>query len=386
LIEKLNKKNFFLDIPQDRLIDSKSCNQIGNMDEKTNQIWVEEILDQYHTETKEDEDKEEEKEKSKKTSANTYNLIHSLMIQFLKKAKASTTCVHCGCKNPKFRSSLKSTLFVSGLSRVVLDSNRRKHIHLKFGETHLSTIDVDQLERRRLEMLTGQSNESDEEDDEDDEEEIGGNEMFVNVNEAKAQVMLLLLHHFEFINIMFSHLIESIQSNPGSSRNSNSTSSSLSKHPIFSVFFKSFILVSPTRFRPSQMLGDLKTEHPHNILYGNIIKCNNKLETILKSFYKSSKMTENDSEGQDEMEESDSENEQKEEESKEKDEKDSPTQLFLIKYWTNLQLAVNALIDGSDDGGTAGVKKIIERKQGLFRLNMMGKRVNFSCRFLLQIL
>ena len=32
------------------------------------------------------------------------------------------------------------------------------------------------------------------------------------------------------------------------------------------------------------------------------------------------------------------------------------------------------------DKEPAGVKQLLERKQGLFRMNMMGKRVNFTCR------
>ena len=28
----------------------------------------------------------------------------------------------------------------------------------------------------------------------------------------------------------------------------------------------------------------------------------------------------------------------------------------------------------------AGIKQILEKKQGLFRMNMMGKRVNYACR------
>jgi DNA-directed RNA polymerase I subunit RPA1 len=28
----------------------------------------------------------------------------------------------------------------------------------------------------------------------------------------------------------------------------------------------------------------------------------------------------------------------------------------------------------------AGIKQLLERKHGLFRMHMMGKRVNFSCR------
>ncbi|CAD6193798.1 unnamed protein product [Caenorhabditis auriculariae] len=52
--------------------------------------------------------------------------------------------------------------------------------------------------------------------------------------------------------------------------------------------------------------------------------------------------------------------------------------------YLNLQLRVNAIFDEDlnkgDKDHIAGIKQILEKKQGLFRMHMMGKRVNFACR------
>jgi DNA-directed RNA polymerase I subunit RPA1 len=54
--------------------------------------------------------------------------------------------------------------------------------------------------------------------------------------------------------------------------------------------------------------------------------------------------------------------------------------------WKELQQHVDHVLDrdmnrsASTKGNTWGFKQVIERKQGLFRMNMMGKRVNFAAR------
>ena len=54
-----------------------------------------------------------------------------------------------------------------------------------------------------------------------------------------------------------------------------------------------------------------------------------------------------------------------------------------INAWIALQEAVNSLMDSqksSTNGATGGIRQLLEKKQGLFRMNMMGKRVNYACR------
>ncbi len=53
--------------------------------------------------------------------------------------------------------------------------------------------------------------------------------------------------------------------------------------------------------------------------------------------------------------------------------------------WINLQDAVNCFIDSSKaskfkDKEGSGIRQLLERKEGLFRMKMMGKRVNYSAR------
>ena len=58
----------------------------------------------------------------------------------------------------------------------------------------------------------------------------------------------------------------------------------------------------------------------------------------------------------------------------------------VVSHWIELQQAINCYMDSSKDSnvlsqqGPAGIRQILERKEGLFRRHMMGKRVNFCCR------
>lgn len=53
-----------------------------------------------------------------------------------------------------------------------------------------------------------------------------------------------------------------------------------------------------------------------------------------------------------------------------------------IDDWIDMQETVNAYIDSNKARNTSnsGVRQMLEKKEGLFRTNLMGKRVNFACR------
>ncbi|GMI42129.1 hypothetical protein TeGR_g768 [Tetraparma gracilis] len=57
-----------------------------------------------------------------------------------------------------------------------------------------------------------------------------------------------------------------------------------------------------------------------------------------------------------------------------------------LQAWIDLQQQVNCYYDSSKDpGGTSanappGIRQLLERKEGIFRKHMMGKRVNYCCR------
>ena len=54
-----------------------------------------------------------------------------------------------------------------------------------------------------------------------------------------------------------------------------------------------------------------------------------------------------------------------------------------LRLWLDLQNSLNALYDSSvaeNNYGISGIRQQLEKKEGLFRKNMMGKRVNFAAR------
>lgn len=129
------------------------------------------------------------------------------------------------------------------------------------------------------------------------------------------------------------------------------------------MFFLESILVPPNRFRPEARTGDSQiAEAQQNNLYKMIIKSSAKLATIYRQIHGQSHGV--------------------------IDPRGSRTMTQLHEAWTELQEAVNSLVDRNLNpvqGAAAkrneeGIKQKLEKKEGLFRKNMMGKRVNYAAR------
>ncbi|KAL2622234.1 hypothetical protein R1flu_002439 [Riccia fluitans] len=117
------------------------------------------------------------------------------------------------------------------------------------------------------------------------------------------------------------------------------------------MFFLRTLLVTPNRFRPPNRMDDQVLEHPQNVMYSRVIQSNISLTEASRGANGDLNFSK------------------------------------ATALWLNLQNAVNALLDsttaiggGKADGGGNGVRQLLEKKDGLFRMNMMGKRVNFACR------
>ena len=126
------------------------------------------------------------------------------------------------------------------------------------------------------------------------------------------------------------------------------------------MFFMEAVIVPPNRYRMEDKTGDSIAESPKNSLYKGILNACDSMRQIS-----------NEMKGQD-------------------NEAGYKRRTFddLQTTWVNLQGAVNALIDRDANPmqGRAGItnadgiKQHLEKKDGLFRKNMMGKRVNFAAR------
>ncbi|KAL3534212.1 hypothetical protein ACH5RR_002673 [Cinchona calisaya] len=114
-----------------------------------------------------------------------------------------------------------------------------------------------------------------------------------------------------------------------------------------SMFFLESILVPPIKFRPVAKGGDSVMEHPHTVLLGKVLQSNIALANAHINKARHFK---------------------------------------IVNRWMDLQQSINVLYDSkttvgqSQRAGASGICQLLEKKEGIFRQKMMGKRVNFACR------
>ncbi|KAI3425875.1 hypothetical protein D9Q98_007848 [Chlorella vulgaris] len=120
-------------------------------------------------------------------------------------------------------------------------------------------------------------------------------------------------------------------------------------------FFVQTVPVAPNRFRPVNNVGDMTYEHPQNVLLLRLINGTLDLQGVHRDV--PAGLT---------------------------PEEAAQAQLGKsLRLWLDLQNSLNALIDSNaaeNTHGVGGIKQLLEKKEGLFRKNMMGKRVNFAAR------
>ncbi|KAF2747026.1 DNA-directed RNA polymerase I subunit RPA1 [Sporormia fimetaria CBS 119925] len=167
---------------------------------------------------------------------------------------------------------------------------------------------------------------------------------YITSAEARAALVLLFEQEAEILRLVYS---------PYARSKSQSEASP-------DMFFVHAVVVPPNRYRMEDKTGDAIAESPKNSLYKSIL---NACETI--------RQIHNEMRGQE-------------------NEAGYRRRGFadLQNAWVNLQGSVNALIDREANpvqgaaglSNADGIKQNLEKKEGLFRKNMMGKRVNFAAR------
>ncbi|KAK8562107.1 hypothetical protein V6N13_148766 [Hibiscus sabdariffa] len=115
----------------------------------------------------------------------------------------------------------------------------------------------------------------------------------------------------------------------------------------YSMFFLETILVPPIKFRAPTKGGDSVMEHPQTVLLSKVLQANISLGNAYNNDLQSSKV--------------------------------------IIRLWMDLQQSVNLLFDSKTAmsqkrDASSGICQLLEKKEGMFRQKMMGKRVNFACR------
>ena len=268
-------------------------------------------------------------------------------------------CESCGSPSPPIRKDGYTKLFEKPMPKKLRITMQASKIKLKPA-----------LEKIKNQRESIDGNDSDDDntgnpmaDSEDEgESKFSDSDKYLATIEVEARIKLLWQNHSDYLNFIWQRVAITRQLLSSSSTSHSSTDSEL-----WRTFFIRVVLVPPSRFRPPADLGDVQTEHPQNLHLSKILAINERLDKLRTLTSQSGNTT------------TTTNNNNTKEES-------SINVSKLIGVWIDLQNAVNCFIDATKDQNVrpdeseTGIRQILEKKEGLFRRHMMGKRVNYCCR------
>ncbi|GJP44529.1 hypothetical protein CLOM_g3917 [Closterium sp. NIES-68] len=162
-----------------------------------------------------------------------------------------------------------------------------------------------------------------------------------------------------------------------------------------SAFFLRCLLVPPNKFRPPNLIDDMLMEHPQNVFLTKILEANLFITQIGRdSSHAAATAAAAAASGADADGDGDGDGPARQVATlvyaagvdgggAEGGEGQSTDVRKAAIAWLQLQHHVNCFLDSSlstQKDVANGVRQQLERKEGLFRMNMMGKRVNYACR------
>lgn len=218
-------------------------------------------------------------------------------------------------------------------------------------------------------MQVDDEDDEDEEEEEDDDEAIGNirgrqTERIVTADEVRAHLRRLFSNEEDLVTLIYAPHgpLARASKLPTAPSSSTSTLSRPTASP--DIFFMDVISVPPSRFRPAATMGDQKFENAQNGLLNGILRqslvvktTNDRLVRLLTNPQDAEFLGED---GKPKV-----------------DRARVTTQLY--ESLIELQNAVNSMVDsgknpmrpGQGKLPPQGVKQLLEKKEGLFRKNMM---------------
>jgi DNA-directed RNA polymerase beta' subunit len=173
----------------------------------------------------------------------------------------------------------------------------------------------------------------------------GRNERIMSVEECRAHLRLLFSNESQIMSLLFGRHGVFASLTPQGSATASAD-----------IFFLEVLPVSPTRFRPPAKMGDSLFEHPHNELLAKILNTSYRIRDINVDL----KAATTKASGIDMI---------------------TQRKMMgnLLEALIQLQVDVNSFMDSGKNPApvrqgklpTPGVKQILEKKEGLFRMNMM---------------
>lgn len=288
---------------------------------------------------------EEDKTGSDVSTKNIEAVKLELVKLFLKiHVQHHTKCVHCSVAVPRLRMEYNSRIFVT---KTKSSSTNRKSV--------TTTKDNDDEENDDLE---------EEEKEEDGQPKRKKLKLHSDGKGSKGDITVLtalkLKEHLREVWKCDSELLKELYPCLKECDLENPTD----------MFFIEVVPVPPTKFRPISVMSGQKFEHPQTSNLLRVLKCNLLVREILWEMEKAGAST------QVELKSNYS-----------KDINQLPGKTLMDKLSSalmKLQSCANAVVDSDLDKVSTdvkpGIKQVLEKKEGLFRKNMMGKRVNFAAR------
>ncbi|TQV96133.1 DNA-directed RNA polymerase I subunit [Cordyceps javanica] len=280
----------------------------------------------------------------------TGQMRREVIKEFLADVTKRRECVGCNGISPTYRKDSFVKIFEKALSDK--DKAKMAQRNLKFGDAMSRVYQKTVSKKPQPNGITHESSEDESQSGEDatmldaDEEEPttvkpsrpAVQQRYISPMEVHARLVELFNKEQDLVSLLYN-------AKPPTNRTTRTTPD---------MFFVTMLLVPPNRFRPEARTGDSQiSEASQNSLYKNILRSNGKIAQLHNNVQNGSS---------------------------------DMTALHLA--WVELQESVNALIDKNKNpvqGAAAkrledGIKQKLEKKEGLFRKNMMGKRVNYAAR------
>ncbi|KAJ3020699.1 hypothetical protein HKX48_000363 [Thoreauomyces humboldtii] len=288
----------------------------------------------------------------------------------------SASCANCRGQSPKFRKDGQEKIFQKPLSakqRAAMDSR-----NLKFEKLFPSASEMDATAGG----VDASPAQGESEDDEEAEElqrarrvrsvvdavitdlDLGSKsagaektavvnrDKFITTLEVEQHLKMLWKHEQTIFDLLYGSTVV------GTGTRTSSCA----------MFFFDVVSVTPTRFRPVSKMNDMMYDHPQNTHLTDILKANLSMQD-LRAQEREALAAIGDTTSQIYAERA------------------SDFLKRTMDAWIRLQASVNYLMDSSKApliaGGKLaplGIRQLLEKKEGLFRKHMMGKRVNFAAR------
>ncbi|KJE89112.1 RNA polymerase I largest subunit [Capsaspora owczarzaki ATCC 30864] len=331
-----------------------------------------------------------------------------VILDLLRACGASKRCSACGCPARSLRKEGAVKIFAQPLSEKTLAVFRRKlsteqllamkgglfstapgHTAKATGKKSSALMKELAFDAEAAASAAGSDEEDEEAEDESDQEETEDKAVPsapMNLNGSREVIYTGVfateseyLHPLQVRDHLYStwqrepHLVNLIYGSY-----SSKAGVALTRSGTANCFFLDVVPVAPSRFRPPARMQDQLFENPQNIYLGNILR-----QSLQLIEYRSVK--ERLLAGED-LASIDQDDDQAETTGTGGPKSRAGDIVRLVNTWIALQGEVNSLMDSTLNtavkGGNppAGIRQTLEKKEGLFRKHMMGKRVNYAAR------